>query len=125
MSNKGFSLIELIVVVIIIGILAGMAIPSFNKSMENAKEREAKTTLELVYNAQKIYRIDKKDYAASFANMASYLGDPNDTAQYYDYTVAATNTTTPTGADFFTATATREGTTHGITINQAGTTSAF
>jgi len=114
-NKKGFTLIELMVVVIIIGILATIAIPSFNKSMENAREREARTTLELIYNAEKIYRLDKKTYSDSFDNMISYLDDPNGASQYYDYTIDSADTVT------FTATATKnDGSGNDLSIDQTG-----
>jgi len=88
-NNKGFKLIELMVVLVVLAILAAMAVPSFNKSMENAREKEAKTTLELIYNAEKIYRLDKRMYCADLSNsyFSPYLENPNMKADYYDFTI--------------------------------------
>lgn len=119
-AKKGFTLIELMVVVIIIGILAGIAIPSFNKSMENARAREARTTLELIYNAEKIYRIDKVTYTTDWNSMAKYIENPNPTV-YYTYAITSATATT------FTAQATRNGSNPatGFRINQTGTITEF
>jgi len=115
------------VVILIIGILAGISIPSFNQSMEYAREKEARATLQLIYNAEKVYRLDKTAadgvthcYTSVFGNMSSYIEDPNATADYYDYTIAAVGTAPQT----FTATGTRKGKpSKTLTINNTGATS--
>jgi len=113
-NNTAFTLIEVMVVVIIIGILVSMSVPIFTKTMESAREKEARTTLELIYNAEKIYRLDKKIYASSFNYMTSYLNDPNTTADYYDYNLTSSDPNTS-----FAVTATRGSKV--LSIDQTGT----
>lgn len=126
MADKGFTLIELMVVIIIIGILASITIPSFNKTIDNAREREARTTLQLIYNAENVYRLDKKLYAqvndisnAEWAKLASYIENPNNTAKYYNYKIdTVDNVVAP---PTFKATATKNSdAAKTITIDQAG-----
>ena len=56
--DKGFTLLEILIVVVIIGILAGLAIPKFNKTIETAKGKEAYVTLETLRTAERMYYLD-------------------------------------------------------------------
>lgn len=67
-NNKqaGFSLVELMVVVAIIGILASIAIPSVNKYMAKARQSEAKTNLASLYTAEKAFFAEYNAYDSRF-----------------------------------------------------------
>ncbi|MCI0570727.1 MAG: prepilin-type N-terminal cleavage/methylation domain-containing protein, partial [Myxococcaceae bacterium] len=60
--NRGFTLIELMIVVAIIGILAAIAIPNFIKFQARSKQSEAKTNLKAVFTAQKSFFGEKDRY---------------------------------------------------------------
>jgi len=66
-NRKGFTLIELMIVVVIIGILAALAIPRFMTATTRSKQSEAKQILKQVYTMQHAYR--------QGSNPATY-GDP-------------------------------------------------
>ena len=58
-TESGFTLVELMVVMLIIGVLAAIAIPSFISSIKNAKEAVLKEDLHVLRNAIDSYTMDK------------------------------------------------------------------
>lgn len=65
-NQAGFSLVELMVVVAIIGILASLAIPSIGKYMAKARQSEAKTQLSSLYTAEKAFYAEYTTYDNRF-----------------------------------------------------------
>jgi type IV pilus assembly protein PilA len=61
-SKSGFSLVELMVVVAIIGILATIAVPNFQRFQARAKQASAKTELTGIYTAQKAFYVEYNTY---------------------------------------------------------------
>ena len=119
MGKKGFTLTEILVVVIIIAVLAALAIPRYIKSVETGRAKEARVNLNLILTAQKLYSLDHSglyltdgDWAAGVPWGASvcsgcgrrhyYIDNISALVGYYDYNIT-TNTT-----DTFTARATRK-----------------
>jgi prepilin-type N-terminal cleavage/methylation domain-containing protein len=68
-NTKGFTLIELMIVVVIIGILAALAIPRFSKASDRAKEKEADGILKQVYTLQQTYYAQWGSYASTVAQL--------------------------------------------------------
>ena len=65
-SEQGFTLIELMIVVAIIGILAAIAIPNFLAYQARAKQSEAKTTLGGIYTSEVGYFGEWNTYTSDF-----------------------------------------------------------
>lgn len=79
-SDKGFSLIELLVVIIVIGILSAIALPSFLNQANKAKESEAKTYVGSMNRAQQAYYIEKSSFATGVTQLG--LGISTQTENY-------------------------------------------
>ena len=62
-SRKGFTLVELAVVIVIIGVLAAFGVPQFLKSVERSKAAEAFNYLSAVRSAQERYLAKEGAYA--------------------------------------------------------------
>lgn len=65
-GQKGFSLIELMVVVVIIGILATVGVPQYQKFQMKAKRSEAKSLLGGMFTAQKAFFAEWTQYYPDF-----------------------------------------------------------
>lgn len=74
--QDGFTLVELMVVVAIIGLLSAVAIPNFKKYQAKAKISEAKLQLAAIYIAEQTWFSDYDNYAACLIQMGyNPIGD--------------------------------------------------
>lgn len=70
--KKGFTLIELIMVIVIIGILMTFAAPQYMVTKERALDREAQANLGLLQAAQRVYRME---HVCAATGAATYYPD--------------------------------------------------
>ena len=68
-KNRGFTLIELMIVVAIIGILAAIAIPNFLSFISRTRISEVKSNLQAIYSAELSYFGEKDKYSDSFVEI--------------------------------------------------------
>lgn len=81
----GFTLTEILVVVIIIGVLATLALPMLVKAIEKAKVGEATSNLNLIRTGQKIYFLQYRTFTGSLSDLN--IENPNSaTSRYFEYT---------------------------------------
>ena len=96
-NKKGFTLIELMIVVVIIGILAAIAIPRFSQVSNRAKQAEAGPILKQVCSLAQTYWDQKDTDAGDIDALADVGFDVNNKAgKYFDFTYAG-GTATATG----------------------------
>ena len=91
-SQQGFTLIELMIVVAIIGILAAIAIPQFMSYTCKAKTSEAKENLGSLRTMQEAYKAENDNYADSISDVG-WAGAQGD-ARYTYETANNTGSTT-------------------------------
>ena len=117
-NQKGFTLLELLIVIVILGVLAGLAVPVYQPAIEKARSQEALTCLSAARESMiRYFSINGTYVGATFATL-DY--DPN--LLVGGQTVLFTYTIPATAAVSFTITATRNGgvVVGTVSINQAG-----
>jgi len=88
-DSKGFTLIELMIVVAIIGILAAVAIPQYQNFTRKSKASEAKVILDAIITSEGAYYAEQDTVTASLTN----LGNPENPAKYYNYSASVSGGT--------------------------------
>lgn len=136
-KNHGFTLIELIITVAVIGILVAVALPSYRQYVVKSNRSAAESFMMTVANKEEQYMLGNSYYAGD-VSAGSALSDlglslPSQVSGYYAVTVACTTTTAigncsaVAGAPGYTITATPSGSQASddtkcatLTLNQQG-----
>lgn len=99
-NNKGFTLMEMLITVLLIAILAGMAMPQYFKAVEKQKGVEAVNILSAVGKSQERYFAVNETYAKDFSDLdadfidsdskASPTGE-NFNTKYFQFSLSGTD----------------------------------
>jgi general secretion pathway protein G len=72
-SRKGFTLVEILIVVIILGILAAIVIPQFTNASEDARKSNMRSQLQTLRSQVELYKLQHRDTAPTLANFWTAL----------------------------------------------------
>jgi general secretion pathway protein G len=75
---RGFTLIEIMVVVIIIGLLAAMIVPQFLGRVDDARITKAKSDIQAIEAALTMYKLDNFKYPTTDQGLAALVTKPSD-----------------------------------------------
>jgi general secretion pathway protein G len=75
-NNRGFTLIELMVVIVILGVLAGLIIPRIMGRPEEARRMKARVQMESIETALKLYKLDNGSYPTTEQGLQALVEAP-------------------------------------------------
>lgn len=92
--HKGFTLVELMIVVAIVGILAGIGYPSYSAYIQNTHRNDAKAGLSRLMLLQEQFYLDNDQYATSLVRGAKdTLTGWGNSSSYYKFTLDPSSST--------------------------------
>ena len=74
LTNQGFTMIELMVVIVILGILTGLVVPRLMDRPEQARKQKARVIIESLETACKLYKLDTGAFPSSLDALVSGSG---------------------------------------------------
>ena len=93
-KEKGFTLVELMVVIIIVGILAAVAIPKFLDASNKAKASEFPTQLSAIYTGENAYSAERGSFVTDFGMLRDSAGvDIATSTKWFTYSAASAAST--------------------------------
>lgn len=93
-GHDGFTLIELMITIVIIGILVGVALPGYQNSVRKSHRSAAQAEMLDIANREQQYLLANRSYTATLSNLGYSV--PTEVAARYTCTVSVTSTGLPT-----------------------------
>lgn len=92
-KEKGFTLIEVLVVVVIVAILAAISVPIYIQYVEGARASDAQATIGAIYNAAKMYYQDRSEDPTDVEQLENlgYLDIDEATKNQWSFTLVGSN----------------------------------
>ena len=103
LKHKGFTLIEVMIVVAIVALLASIAYPAYTSHVIKSNRAAAKAQMMDIANRQQQFLLANRAYASKTQLEASGYALPKEVSGRYDYAIAVDATTAPTYTVTFTA----------------------
>ena len=75
-NEKGFSLLELMAVMVILGLISAFAVPNIYKKISKGKQQSAKTQITIIESALESYRMDTGDFPSQSQGLEALRFDP-------------------------------------------------
>jgi prepilin-type N-terminal cleavage/methylation domain-containing protein len=85
LRRKGFSLIEMLVAIVVIGVLTAIALPVYSKYVARSRQADAKVQLVAIRQAQEIYKFQYGTYTSATGSLSGWKG----TAGRYTFAITA------------------------------------
>ncbi len=85
LKQSGFTLIEIMVVVVIIGLLATFILPNVLGRADQAEQTKAKADIRSIENQLAMYRLDNYDYPTSAQGVQALVTDPGTRGTWRGY----------------------------------------
>ena len=76
-KQAGFTLIEIMIVVVILGVLAALVVPNMIGKAGEARQTAAASDIRSIANALDMYRLDNFNYPSTDQNLAALVEKPN------------------------------------------------
>ena len=86
--KRGFTLLEVMIVCVIVGILAAIALPSYSNYVKRTNRSQAKQFLEDIANRQEQYRLDQRQYTTTIGAGGLNMTAPADVSVNYTFAAA-------------------------------------
>ncbi len=87
--EKGFTLLELLIVVVILGVLATIGIVQYKGVVESARSAEAYAVLSDIVNSERAFYIENDSYTTTITDLNRFDVDPSDNSDNFTFSIGS------------------------------------